>query len=83
MLTNEPKTSMGCFRIQSLFEDNTWSTRYNMTKKDQYSGLSTDWALVSLNFTKEIYGIKLIYDEIDSAYADMCFSNIATIHSVY
>ena len=74
---------MGCFRIQLLLEDNTWSTRYNIPKNDRYSDTSTEWTLVSLIFTVENYGIKLIYDQIDTAHADMCFSNITTTHSVY
>ena len=27
---------MGCFRIQLLLDDNTWSTRYNIPENDQY-----------------------------------------------
>ena len=73
---------MGRFRIQLLLEDNTWSTRYNIPKKDRYSATSTQWTKLSLNFAVEIYGIKLIYDEIDTPHADMCFSNITITHSV-
>ena len=39
--------------------------------------------MLNLDFTAENYGIKLIYDQIDTAHADMCFSNITIIHSVY
>ena len=67
---------MGRFRNQLLLEDNTWSTRYNIPENDRYSDTSTDWTLVSSNFTVDNYGIKLIYDEIDTPHADMCFSNI-------
>ena len=73
---------MGRFRVQLILEDNTWSTRYNIPKNDRYSDSSTDWTLVSLNVSIENYGIKLIYDQIDSAHADMCFSIITTEHSV-
>ena len=82
ILTNNSKKSMGRFRIQLLLEDNTWSTRYNIPKNDQYSDSSTDWSKLSLNFTVENYGIRLIYDEIDTAHADMCFSNITITHSI-
>ena len=82
ILTNDSLKSMGRFRIQLLLEDNTWSTRYNIPKSDRYSDSSTEWTLVSLNFTIENYGIKLIYDEIDTPHADMCFSNITITHSV-
>ena len=83
ILTNDSKKSMGRFRIQLLLEDNTWSTRYNIPKNDRYSDSSTQWTLVNLNFTVENYGIKLIYDQIDTPHADMCFSNISITHSVY
>ena len=83
ILTNDSLKSMGRFRIQLLLEDNTWSTRYNTPKNDRYSDSSTQWTKLSLNFTEENYGIKLIYDEIDTAHADMCFSNITITHSVF
>ena len=83
ILTNDLSKSMGRFRIQLLLEDNTWSTRYNIPKNDRYSDNSTDWTLVNLNFNVENYGIKLIYDQIDTAHADMCFSNITITHSIF
>ena len=83
ILTNDSKKAMGRFRIQLLLEDNTWSTRYNIPKNDRYSNTSTDWTLVNLNFTLENYGIRMFYDQIDTAHADMCFSNITITHSVY
>ena len=75
--------AMGRFRIQLLLENNTWSTRYNIPKNDRYSNSSTQWTLVDLTFTIENYGIRLIYDQIDTPHADMCFSNITITHSVY
>ena len=83
ILTNDYLKAMSRFRIQLLLEDNTWSTRYNIPKKDRYSDTSTEWTLVSLNFTEENYGIRLLNDKIDSAHADMCFSNITRRHSIY
>ena len=75
--------SMGRFRIQLLLDDNTWSTKYTIEKNTNYSDNPTDWTLLNLDFTEENYGIKLIYDQIDTAHADMCFSNITITHSVY
>ena len=83
ILIDDSKKSMGRYRTQLLLEDNTWSTQYTTAKNDQYSNSSTDWTLVSLDFTVENYGIKLIYDQIDTAHADMCFSNITITHSVF
>ena len=66
-----------------MLEDNTWSTQYTIAKNTQHSGKSSDWTLLNLDFTVENYGIKLIYDQIDTTHADMCFSNITLTHSVY
>ena len=83
ILTNDSLKSMGRLRIQLLLEGNTWSNRYNIPKNDRYSDTSTEWTLVSLNFTIEKYGIGLVYGEIDTTHADMCLSNITIPHSVY
>ena len=83
ILTNNNLKAMGRFRIQIILEDNTWSTQYTIAKNTQYSDTSTDWTLLNLDFTVANYGIKLIYDEIDTSHADMCFSNVTITHSVY
>ena len=59
--------AIGRFRKQLLSEDNTWSTRCNKPKNDRYSNYSTDWTLVNLNFAEANYGMKMIYDQIDTA----------------
>ena len=43
ILINNNLKAMGCFRIQLLLEDNTWSTRYNIPKNDPYSDSPTQW----------------------------------------
>ena len=83
ILTNDALKSMGRFRVLLLLKDNTWSTQYTIAKNTQYSDTSTEWKLLNLDFTVENYGIKMIYDQIDTPHADMCFSNITIIHSVY
>ena len=80
ILTDVSKKSMGCFRIQLLLEDNTWSTQYTIPENSQYN-ISTDWTLLNSDFNQENYGNKLIYDHIDTPHADMCFSNITITHS--
>ena len=75
--------AMGRFRIQILTKDNVWLTNFNEPKNDQFSNAATDWTILSLNITDENYGIKLIYDQIETAHADMCFSNISITHSIY
>ena len=83
ILTNDSLKSMGRFRVQLLLEDNTWSTIYTIAKNTQYSTTSTEWTLLNLDFTVENFGIRLYYDQLDTAHADMCFSNITITHSVY
>ena len=83
ILTNDSLKSMARFRIQLLLEDNTWSTQYSIAKNTQYSNPSTDRTLLNINFTEENYGIRLIYDQRDTAHADLCFSNITIKHFVY
>ena len=51
---NDSIKSMGRFRFQLLLEDITWSTRYNIPKKDRYSDTSTQWTKLRLSFTVEI-----------------------------
>ena len=82
ILTDDSKKSMGRFRIQLILEDNTWSTRFEIPKNDRYSNSSTEWKLANLNITVENYGRKLIYDQILTPHADMCFCNITITHSV-
>ena len=59
---------MGRFGIQLLLSDDTWSTVYTIAKNTQFNDNPTDWTSLNLDFTKENYGIKLIYDEIDTAH---------------
>ena len=73
ILTNDNLKIMGRFRIQLLLDDNTWTTQYTIDKNTQYSNSESDWKLLNLDFTVENYGIKLIYDQIETAHADMCF----------
>ena len=81
--TNINLKAIGRLRIQLLLEDNTWSTQYTIVKNTQKSDTSRDWTLASSNFTVENLDTKLIYDQIDTARADMCFSNKLITHSVY
>ena len=83
ILTDGYKKSMGRFRIQLFLENNTRSTHYTIAKNDEYSDNSTGWTLLNLDFTVKNYGIKLIYDQVDTPHVDMCFSNITITHSVY
>ena len=83
ILTNNSLKAMGRFRIQIMLKDGAWSTRYSIPKNYRYSDTSTDWTLVSLNFTEGNYGIRMYYDQIISPHADMCFSDITIKFSVY
>ena len=74
---------MGRFRIQLLLDDNTWSTQNTIPRNDQCSDTSTEWTLLNLDLNVVNHGIKSLYDQIDTAHADMCFSDIIITHSVF
>ena len=75
--------AMGRFQIQILSKDNVWLTKFIIAKNTQFGNSATDWIILNLSKTDENYGVKFIYDQIDSAHADMCFSNIIISHSPY
>ena len=81
--SDESLRAMGRFRVEILLDNNTWENKYTIEKNSQFSDSSSEWRLLSLDFTEENCGIRLIYDRIDTAHADMCFSDITIIHSVY
>ena len=81
--SNQNLRAMGRLRIQLLLDDDTWVTQNTINKNDRYTDISTDWSLLNIDFTTQNYGIKLVYDQIESAHADMCFSNKTITHSVY
>ena len=81
--SDESLRSMGRFRIDILLDNNTWINKYIITENTQFNNSSSEWTLLSLDFTEENYGIRLIYDRIKTAHADMCFSDITITHAVY
>ena len=83
ILTDDNLKSMGRFRIDLLLEDNIWQTQYTIEENTNYTESSTEWKLLNLDFTIENYGIRLVYDRIGTAHADMSFSDISITHSVY
>ena len=82
-ISDENLKAMGRFKILLLLENNAWTTQFVINENDQYSNNSTEWKLLILDITIENYGIKLVYDRIKLAHADMSFSNISISHSVY
>ena len=81
--SNPSSKAMGRLSIDILLDNDTWVNKYLMQENTQYSDSSTEWSLLSLDFTEENYGIRLVYDRIKTAHADMCFSDITITHSVY
>ena len=82
ILENTSMKSMGRLKIQLLIIDNTWSTRYSIPKNDPYSNSATQWMKLSLILTVENSGFRLLFNKIDSAHSDMCFSIIILADSV-
>ena len=66
-----------------LLRNNTWETIYTIEKNTDLTESSTEWVLLNLDKSQTNYGIKLFYDEIDTAHADMCFSNIILTHAIF
>ena len=71
------------FRIEILLENGNWENKFTIKKNTQYAISSTKWTHRSLNFTQPNYGIRLIFDRIDTAHADMSFSNISITHTLF
>ena len=81
--SNPDLRAMGRFSIDILLDNDIWTNKYIIQENTQFSNSSTEWSLLSLDFTEENYGIRLIYDRIKTAHADMCFSDITITHAVY
>ena len=71
ILTDNNLKNMDRFRFQLLVEDDLWTTQNTIAKKSQHTNSPTEWELLNLDFTVENYGIKLIFDQIDTAHSDM------------
>ena len=82
-ISDEDLRAMPRFRIQILLEDGSWDNKYTIEKNSQFSNTSTEWNYLNLDFTQENYGIRLILDRIDTAHADMSFSNISITHTLF
>ena len=54
-----------------------------LKKNRKNSDTPTEWVLLNLDFTYENYGVKFVFDQIETAHSDMGFSNIIITHSVY
>ena len=73
---------MEWFKIQTLIPNDHWFSKRNL-EKTNCSANPTDWSFLNTVFTEKNDGIKLIYDKIVNAFADMCFTNIRTTHPVW
>ena len=77
------RRNMGKLEIQ-LLRNGVWQTEYTMGKDTNFSALSTDWTLLNMNIISQPnYGIKIVYSGINTAHADMCFSDINITHSIF
>ena len=77
------KKNMGKMEIHFL-RNGVWQTEYTMDEYTNFSAISTDWSLFNMNIISQPnYGIKLVYSGINSAHADMCFSDINITHSIF
>ena len=71
------------FSNQLLSSESIWSKRFIIPKNDKYGKSLTQWTLVSLKFIIEIYGFKLICDQIHTTPVALCIVNLSKTHAVY
>ena len=82
-ISDENLRAMPRFRIEILLENGNWENKFTIEKNRQFSNSSTEWSHLNLDFTQENYGIRLIFDRISSAHADMSLSNISITHTLF
>ena len=77
------KRGMGKLEIH-LLRIGVWQTEFTIEKDKNFSAFSRDWSLLNKNrISQPNYGIKLIFSGINSAPADMCFSDINITHTIF
>ena len=74
---------MGRIRIEFLVPNGKWFSKYVIDKNTNFNATSQGWTLLNLDFTETNYGIKLVFDQLDTALAVLCFSNVVITHPVY
>ena len=82
-ISNDDLKAMPRFRIDILLENDTWVNKYTIEKNTQFSTESTEWTDLNLDITQQNYGLRMIFDRIDSAHADMCISNISITDTLF
>ena len=82
-ISDENLRAMPRFRVQILLENGNWDNKNTIEKNTQFSNTSTEWTLLNLDFTQDNYGIRLLFDRIDTAHADMCLCNISITHTLF
>ena len=70
---------MGRFRVLLYLPNGQRHPKIIIAEKTKYSTTSKERMLIKLDFTEANFGIKLIYDEIDTGLADMYFSKVKKI----
>ena len=74
---------MGKLEIQ-LLRNGVWQSEFTMEKDANFSILSTDCTLLNMNIINQPnYVIKLVYSGINTAHADMGFSDINITHTFF
>ena len=68
------------FRIHILLLNGQSFSKFTVTEKTNYSDNSIDWSFINIDFTESTYGIRLVYDQIDTSSADIRFSNFTLAH---
>ena len=74
---------MGVIRIQIFLPEEQWHTKHIIEQHINYSTTSTESSSLNLDFGETNSGNQLVYDQQDTVFADMCFSNSMITHSVH
>ena len=74
---------MAKFRIRLLLLNGQWYSKNIIDKGTNYNATSTEWTFLNIGFLESIDGIKLVQDEKDTILADLCFSTIMIMLSVF
>ena len=65
-----------------MLPNGQWPSKNINANITDYSTTSTDWSLWNFDFTEANFGIRLVYEEIDTKLAGICISNTTITISV-
>ena len=80
--TNDSVEAIGKTGIHFLLE-NEWKAKNTIEKVTSYNATSSEWTSIIFGFRESNNGIKLIYHQIDTPHADICFGDVRITRSAF